>query len=141
VPRPNKKFVTPFETAATFGHIGCMAVLVEGGVPVNGFRLTGRRALHLATLAGELDAVIWLLAHGADPNQRELTIGPFRWLTKTPAMVAASVGSVSILERLETAGARFGDVYWHRSGRYTALRFAKLFKRDDATRFLEVRVV
>ena len=64
--------------AATWNHVDVMQFLVERGAQVNaqppGYywpKDPGASALHRAANAGRMEAVRWLLAHGAEPTLRE----------------------------------------------------------------------
>ncbi len=89
--------------AAKLGQMGAMATLIERGVDVNGDRAAGGQhapadgitALHAAANSGEKDAVLYLLAHGADPALRD------RAYRATPSGWAHHAGNVELAELID----------------------------------------
>jgi ankyrin repeat protein len=124
-----------------------MKLLVSAGVPVNGrmvrfgvgFFETGRRALHMAAGFGELDTVLWLLDHAANPNQRGIGVQPLSWLTATPAMFAAGGGHVGVLDALYKAGANLNATVWSYRGRRTARDWASASGQLGALEYIRHR--
>src|SRR5688572_16057208 len=76
----------PLHVAAENGHGEVVRLLAEAGADVHAASIGGVTPLHAAALAGDSISVAALLAHGADPNARELS-----W-AQTPLMFAADHG-------------------------------------------------
>ncbi len=58
-------------SAASLGALETMAALLDSGIEVDSIDTEGRTALHAAVKAGQVSAVKWLLAQGADASARD----------------------------------------------------------------------
>jgi ankyrin repeat protein len=84
--------------------IGLAEFVLRRGVDVNvAFESNGSTFLHLCVLLREnaiaLDAVTWLLAHGADPHRQ-------RDDGETPLRLAEKLGRIEIAEVMRSHGRR-----------------------------------
>jgi uncharacterized protein len=79
----------PINVAATRGSIEEMKVLINYGACINNVGEHGYTTLHNAVEQGQLNAVLWLLAHGADRNLRNDA-------GETPAALARALGEEGI---------------------------------------------
>lgn len=62
--------MTPMMYAAHEGRIEIMEMLLQAGADINGLNYDGNIPLFFASINRQLDAIDWMLAHGADPNIR-----------------------------------------------------------------------
>ncbi|WP_431262941.1 ankyrin repeat domain-containing protein [Roseateles chitinivorans] len=62
----------PIHVAATRGAIAELSILAAAGANLDAAGEHGYTALHCAVEQGAMDAVLWLLSHGADPSQRNM---------------------------------------------------------------------
>ncbi|HVS15669.1 MAG TPA: PQQ-binding-like beta-propeller repeat protein [Thermoanaerobaculia bacterium] len=65
----------PLRAAARTGDLATIQRLAAEGTPIDDPDRWGKTALAFAAAEGHLEAVRWLLAHGADPNTRESFFG------------------------------------------------------------------
>ncbi|KAG2412507.1 hypothetical protein HFD88_010064 [Aspergillus terreus] len=63
--------MTPFLEAAKWGHVGSMALLLDGGASIAEVNDKGQTALHLVARAGFQTATTLLLSRGADVGARD----------------------------------------------------------------------
>lgn len=68
--RIDKPGWTPLHYAATGPELSVVKLLTERGAPVDALAPNGNTPLMMAARDGAIDAVPWLLAHGADPKLR-----------------------------------------------------------------------
>jgi len=85
--------------AARDGDLAAIQRLIEGGVTIDAGDRWGKTALSFAAGEGHLEAVRWLLAHGADPSARESFFGG------SVLDAALMEGHLEIAEELLRAGA------------------------------------
>lgn len=106
---------SPLVVAAHSGHPVLVHLLIEQGADANAIG-AGYNALHAAVLRGDLDTVVKLLEHGADPNVRLQRATPIQrasedWKFKTSHVsataywLAASFREAEIMRVLVQAGA------------------------------------
>jgi ankyrin repeat protein len=74
-------------------------------VSVNGGFFFGRLALHFAAGRGHVSTIQFLLARGANPNQRFGCSPPIGWASTTPLMTAAFNGQGGAVRALLDGGA------------------------------------
>ena len=101
--------------AAHSGHSNLAVMLIEMGADTNLIG-AGYNALHAAILRGDVDTVVALLEHGADPDTRLLKPNPVQrasedWSLKsplvgaTPFWIAANFREAEIMRALANSGA------------------------------------
>ena len=95
----------PFLLAAKGGHVKVLELLTEFFRSVN-YRLTssGQTALHLAAAGGHVDAIRWLVGHGAEVNKTD-----FRH--ERPLHLAVKLGDKSAVRVLLEIGAKVGQSF------------------------------
>lgn len=107
------------------GNLALMELFVAHGADVNRANALGETALMHAAWRGHEEAVTWLLARGARPDQGDLRWGALHY--------AAFAGQRAIAERLLAAGARLDARTPNGS---TALMMAIYEGRDDLAQWL-----
>jgi ankyrin repeat protein len=85
--------------AAEVGDLAGLERLIGRQANIDARDAAGRTALMLATLQGKTDAVLALLAHGADPNAVDAS-------GTTPLQAATAGGQTAIVTALQRYGAR-----------------------------------
>ena len=106
---------SPLVVAAHSGHSDMAQMLIEKGADTNLIG-AGYNALHAAILRGDLDTVVALLKHGADPDTRLQKPNPVQrasedWALKTPLVgatpfwIAANFREAEIMRALANGGA------------------------------------
>jgi ankyrin repeat protein len=85
--------------AAEIGDVPGLQTLLDGQVDIEARDSSGRTALMLATLRGQIKAVDALLAHGADPNTADAQ-------GNTPLQIALAGDEPAIAAALQRAGAQ-----------------------------------
>ena len=109
---------TPLMAAASFGQAGAIRLLVKSGhARVNRGDGVGDTALHEASRAGEIDAVLALLDCDADVHVRNK-------LGCTPLHIASHAGHGDIVRALVQAGAAVNGPDGEMNGGYSALHIA-----------------
>ena len=97
--------VSPMYTAACVGNIAIIALLLSKGASVN---CDGYSPLMVASWYGKLQAVKWLIDHGADVTAASLVPSLEGRLSATSATIlAAASGHMDIVRFLHTKGAPF----------------------------------
>ena len=99
VPGPCRLGGTRLMYCAKYGHIERLKWLLSRGADPNIQDILGDTALYLASLEGNLEIVVTLLAAGANTNLARMTDG------YTPLMGAATWGHVEVVKELITHGA------------------------------------
>lgn len=84
-------------TAARNGQVHILSSLVKAGASINATDQDGQSSLHSAASHGQLEAVIWLLSHRADPSLPDRK-------GVTPLAVATMYGHAEIAKRLAETG-------------------------------------
>lgn len=91
--------ISPLAAACRHGHVDACALLLSVGAPAEDGFACESRPLTVASRHGHSAVCALLLAHGANPNAIVGRTGPSK------LMMAASVGGVSLCERLLASGA------------------------------------
>ena len=138
----NRYGVGPASLAAENGNAAILEHLLGAGVYANQTLPGGETLLMTAARTGEPETVRTLLAHGADPNHREMTRG------QTALMWAAANNNAAAIEVLAEQGADINAKIDYASGStdrtfayapptgFSALTFAVRAGHIDATRAL-----
>ena len=138
----NRYGVGPASLAAENGNAAILDRLLQAGVHADHALPGGETLLMTAARTGEPETVRTLLAHGADPNHREITRG------QTALMWAAANNNAAAIEALAEQGADVHAKTDYRSGStdrtfayapptgFSALMFAVRAGHVDATRAL-----
>lgn len=81
-----KQGFTPIHFAARVGDIESLKLLMTAGINVNlltGGTASGYTPLLIATLRAQIDTALYLLDHGADPNNISAGFTPLHWAATT----------------------------------------------------------
>lgn len=84
----------PIHVAATRGAIAELSILAAAGASLDAAGEHGYTALHCAVEQGAVEAVLWLLSHGADPMRPNLH-------GDSPHELACLLGELAIAQALE----------------------------------------
>ena len=107
--------MTPLYLARQNGNAAVVEALLKAGADPNTALPDGETALMTAARTGKVDAVKFLLAHGANVNAKETVRG------QTALMWAAAEGNADVIRLLVASGA---DIQARSNGGFTALLFA-----------------
>ena len=119
---------TALHMAADFGHVECVALLLEAGADKDAADENGQTALHAAAWNGHSEVVKLLLEAGADKD-----LADFYW--RTALHLAAAHGHSEVVKLLLDAGA---DKDATDFGGNTALDWATKNHHLEVVRLLEV---
>jgi ankyrin repeat protein len=97
---PEGHNIPPLMAAASNGHLGIMDMLVKAGAKVNRVTLEDfSSALTVAASRGQVEAVQWLVAHGANVNHDDVH-------GRTALMLAEENGHPAVVDLLKQYGAQ-----------------------------------
>jgi hypothetical protein len=115
-------------TAAWYGHVDLMRLLLERGAEINQANKNGNTAFHFAVSRGHEEVVSMLLSSGADPSRRGLR-------GQMALMLASRNGHVALVRLLLRSMGGRGLDERDMDGR-TALWWACIHGNDDVVRVL-----
>ncbi|KAM0842484.1 hypothetical protein ACQ4PT_058338 [Festuca glaucescens] len=109
----------PFQAAARLGRVDvCRCMVEELGFDINAGSKIGVTALSAAALDGKMDAVRYLLDHGADPNKKDDA-------GSVPLHCAAKFGHDEAASLLLSRGASVDIAYFHGTPLHIAAAYGK----------------
>ena len=132
-------FLGPLHLAAVFGLVKVAQALLQQGIMVDEKDDKKGTALHWALMEKQIDMVVFLLNHGANPDAERNWRPLRRWDAAStyslPLSIAVAQGDIKAIDALIKKGAEV-DKRQSRNDNRTALSTALRARNDKATRFL-----